>query len=131
MDFSHSVRFNQFQIWDGSAMNSNNQLIESLIKIVYETILHTANRFLTHSEKYPIQFLAKEDPSYEDIANLIEGARLNIHDAMSEFDPMLAQQASEYCNLMIQMAAAIIEEDEAKLESLCEELRQKPFAMPQ
>lgn len=112
-------------------MPSNNAMIEGLIKQVYEAILQTANRFLTHSEKYPIQFLAKENPSYQDIANLIDGARLNIHEAMDDFDPMLAQQAGEYCNFMIQMAAAIIEEEEEKLQNLCDELKRKPFAMPQ
>lgn len=104
--------------------------MEDLIEEVYAEILANANRFLTHSEKYPIQLLAKENPSYEDVTNLIDGARLNIHDAMDAFDPMLAQQASEYCLLMLKMGTAIGAQDEPRLEELCAELRRKPFVMP-
>jgi hypothetical protein len=111
-------------------MNTTAPLLDNLVRQVYELILHTANRFLTHSEKFPIEFLAKENPSYKDIANLIDGARVNIREAMDAFDPMLAQQAEEYCQLMIRMAAAIIEENKGKLADLCDELRRKPFAMP-
>jgi len=104
--------------------------VEELIKLVYTEILDNANRFLTHSEKFPIQLLAKENPSYKDVANLIDGARRNIHDAMDAFDPMMAQQANEYCMLMLKMAAAIDERDELKLEEQCNELKRKPFAAP-
>lgn len=110
--------------------DSNKRVLDDLVRLVYGAILANANRFLTHSEKFPIQLLAKENPSYQDVANLINGARLNIHEVMDDFDPMLAQQAEEYCHLMIRIAHAIKSEDEAALRAYCVELARKPFAMP-
>lgn len=114
-----------------AVMAANEPMINGLARRVYETILRTANRFLTQSRKYKVQFLATENPSYQDVANLIEGARALVHEAIDATDPMQAQQATEYCQLMTQMAAAIIEQDQAKLDRLCDELERKPFVMPQ
>lgn len=112
------------------AANEPNVELDALVRRVYEEILQTANRFLTHGRRYRIEILALEDPSYENVATLINDARRNINDVMDQFDPMLAQQAEEYCLLMIKIGAAIKAQDAAALTAHCDELERKPFAMP-
>ncbi len=96
---------------------------------LYETILKAANYFLHNCKTYPIEILADEDPSYEDIARFSEQIRKILHALMDDIDPSITMQAAEYCQIMEDMANAIVQKDDASLEGLVETLEKKPFAL--
>jgi len=93
---------------------------------LYDLIRHTANQFLHNCSTFPIEVLAKENPTYADIADAISKLVPLIALLASDFDPMIGQKAFEYCHLMKQMGVAITKHDQVELSKLVEELKRKP-----
>lgn len=94
---------------------------------LYDRVLQTANRFLTAGKLYSVQFLAKENPTFSEVAALMSQV-VDIIEALSHrFDPMMHAKALEYCSYMVKMGAAIAAKDQPEVTKLCQELDRKPF----
>ena len=93
---------------------------------LYHLVLKVSNKFLRNANMFEIRELQDHNPTYAELAKIIRGvARLIIELADSE-DPMLGQKASEYANLMTDMAQAIGDDDNKRLKECVTELNQKP-----
>lgn len=101
--------------------------LDDHIKELYNLILQAANKFLHEGMNTPIEFLAEENPTYETIAELIEDVRKVIHANLFDFDPSLASQAIDYCDLMLKIGKAIAAKDADALQTHCDTLHKKPF----
>lgn len=106
-------------------------MLDDKAKETYALILRMANEFLQQGLNYPVQFLAEENPSYADVAKLVDQARRAIQPALEDHDLHLAGQAIEYCYIMARIGLAIKEEDQEELYEWCDKLYKKPFVMPE
>lgn len=94
---------------------------------LYDRILQTANYFLTNCTHLSVQILAEENPTYAELAEIMNTLSKFIHAIYDDFDPMMAQQAKEYCALMSGMGLAIERQDQSMLDRYVAELNRKPF----
>lgn len=102
-------------------------MIDDLAKDLYDRILRTANYFLHNCTHFSIDILAAENPSYEDVARIMESLRKILWAIADEFDPMMCQQAFDYCELMSKMGLAISNKDDKLLSEYVEVLKRKPM----
>jgi len=89
--------------------------------------LQTANKFLHNSRRFSVDILAEENPTYDEVAKLMDDVADIITLLADDFDPMMAQKASEYCRLMTKMGLAISRRDQEALELHARELDRRPF----
>lgn len=94
---------------------------------LYEKILQVANFFLKSSKTFSISVLKDFDPSFEDLANIMEVLADIVHRAMIDEDPLVAQKAIDYVYIMQKMALAVRNNDSEELSTLVDELDRKPF----
>ena len=94
---------------------------------LYSAVLHTANQFLTNCKLFSIEVLQQENPTYEDVAKLMQRVVAILTLVMDEIDPMVGQKAGEYVGLMTKMGVAIRNGDSDTLSKLVDELDRKPF----
>ncbi len=95
-------------------------------KHLYDKVLQTANHFMYNCKHFSISVLQDEDPSYAEVADIMDKVAGIITLLADEFDPMMGQKAIDYCDLMKGMGAAIRRGDELQLARLVAELERKP-----
>ncbi|MBD2859197.1 hypothetical protein IB286_09280 [Spongiibacter sp. KMU-158] len=102
---------------------------KSITASLYDKVLQTANELLQSAKKFHISYLqSKSDPTYEEIAELIDDVCKIIVVLCEDVDePELGAKAFEYCAYVKNMAIAIKEGDETALERYVEELDRKSF----
>lgn len=83
--------------------------------------------FLVSANRFTIVALQKFDPSFEDLAKIMQSLGKIVYDLADEVDPLIAAQAMDYCNLMNRMAVAIRNHDTTSLSEAVKELEKKPF----
>lgn len=94
---------------------------------LYFRILEIANEFLVNAKAAKVELLAKENPTYESVAELANEIAKFLWVLSDDFDPMMSQKAFEYCHLMSNMGKAISEQNQDWLDELVAELDKKPF----
>ena len=67
------------------------------------------------------------NPSFEQLAEIMRDLADIVYDLTHENDPLLAQKALDYVEIMHKMALAIVNEDDVRLSDLVKELDKKPF----
>lgn len=108
-------------------MSKGKKELESDAHEFYERILHTANQFLLAAKTFEINVLQDFNPSFEELAKIMEVIADAVNAVMIDDNPLLAQKAIEYAYIMQKMALAIRNDDEISLSKLTEELDKKPF----
>lgn len=103
-------------------------MVEELSIQLYERILATANEFLHKCKHSTLTFLAERRPTYAEMAKDCE-LLADIVARLSDGDPMRAQQAYEYCALMVRIGRAIAAQNEVELMTAVEALDKKPFIL--
>jgi hypothetical protein len=93
---------------------------------LYEQIVRVANHFLHSCKHFSIEMLQSENPTFEEVGQVISQTIGIIKLVSDDFDPMLGQQAQEYCELMVKMGVAIRKGDNVALANLVHELGRKP-----
>lgn len=96
-------------------------------KELYDLVLRTANEFLHNCRHFDVEVLATDNPSYDEVARVMDQLAAIIQALSDDFDPMLGQKAIEYCGLMKKMGLAIKNKDDIKLSQLVDELERRPF----
>lgn len=99
-------------------------------KRLYEGILATANRFLVLGRRFEVHVLKDFDPSFEELAEIMEAVGKLVYELVNDEDPLLAAQCDDYVVLMKHLASAIKHQDEEKKLLWLGELEKKPFFMP-
>ncbi len=101
---------------------------QARVRDLYNLVLQTANKFLHNAKHFKIEILQEEDPTYEQLAEVIDQA-CKIITSLSEDvnDPLTGQKAYEYCSLMKAMAVAIKNSDETKLDEIVKDLDRRSF----
>lgn len=94
---------------------------------LYELILKVANKFLTNAKRFEISVLRDHNPTYEELAEIMHTVGAMVYDLTSDTDPMIAQKALDYVQIMTKMSIAIRNDDKVGLSNLTLELDQKPF----
>lgn len=94
---------------------------------LYDLVLRTANEFLHNCKHFDIEILAADNPTYAEIAQVMEKLAAIIGVLADEFDPMLGQKAIDYCSHMKKMGLAIKNGNEVELSNLVTELERRPF----
>lgn len=97
-----------------------------LARKLYATIIRTSNRFLHNCKHFNVEILANENPSYDEIAKVMNSVSKIVIALYDDFDPMMCQKATEYCGLMSRMGLAITNKDQKLLSELVSELERKP-----
>lgn len=85
-------------------------------KVLYDQVLRTSNMFLHNCKYFSVEILQLDQPAYTEIAEMMQAIPRIIFDLADDFDPMLAQKASEYCALMRNIGIAIADGDQLALE---------------
>lgn len=99
---------------------------EAEARTLYSEVVRTANYFLHNCKHFSVQVLQDENPTYAEVAEIMKQAAGIIKILADDCDPMLCQQAHEYCELMTNMGIAIETGDELRLSTLVSELERKP-----
>lgn len=107
-------------------MSPSEQLTRSAQEL-YDLVLRNANAFLVNSKHFTIAILQQENPTYEEVAEVMQTASQLIITIMVDVDPMMGQKAGEYVSIMARMAKAIRNDDQEQLSYLVSELERKPF----
>ena len=95
---------------------------------LYARVIQTANQFLYNAKTFQIEVLQEHDPSYEELAEIIDDVCKVITILCEDVDdPLTGQKAYEYCAYMKGMAAAIKDADEPGLAIIVEELDRRSF----
>lgn len=94
---------------------------------LYELVVETANHFLTAGRRFEVHVLQNLDPSFEELAEIMEELGKMVYDVMLDEDPHLASQSNDYVHLMGQLAIAIKTGNESDKDRLISELEQKSF----
>ena len=94
---------------------------------LYGRILQMANFFLREAQMFEISILQGYDPSFEELARVMETIAGIVYNAMIDIDPHYAQKAMDYSNYMKRMSRAIVQGDEEELQRLVEELGKMSF----
>jgi hypothetical protein len=100
--------------------------LRPLAEQLYDEVLRTSNYFLHNCKTFPLGILKGEDPSYSELALGMKRLAVVITLLAVDFDPMMGQKASEYCELMSQIGLAIEKSDEVSLQALVSELEKRP-----
>lgn len=103
--------------------------MEEEAKRLYGRILEIANYFLHNCRNWEVSILAEEDPSYESIARTADKISKVLNVYADDFDPMMCQQALEYCSIMTRMSHAIRDQRQDYLDELTTLLDKKPFIL--
>lgn len=93
---------------------------------IYEEILRTSNKFLRNAKNFNIEVLKTHDPSYAELAQIMHKLAQIIHVLADDIEPMLAQKAFDYANIMEKMALAIKNNNEVELSQQLAILEKKP-----
>jgi hypothetical protein len=93
---------------------------------LYDGILRTANRFLYEAKGFSVEVLKWEDPSFAEVAAVSIRIAEIITLIADDFDPMMGQKATEYCELMRKIGVAIEEDDQVALDRALVELERRP-----
>lgn len=91
-------------------------------QILYDKIRQVANSFLHNAKTFPLEVLQLENPTYEQVAEIMVLISLILTEISLHTDPMLGQKATEYASLMRRMGKAITAGDEEELQSCVTEL---------
>ena len=100
---------------------------EQHAKELFDAVLRTANQFLHNCKHFSIQVLAEENPTYAEVAEIMQQISKMIIALADDFDPLLGGKAVEYCVLMSSIGEAIKNLDEDALSNHVDELNRKPF----
>ncbi|WP_373857024.1 hypothetical protein AAHZ14_09290 [Klebsiella pneumoniae] len=108
--------------------------VQNLNKVIfdglYARILHVVAKALSQTKlfSFDIEFLQAENPSYRERANLLAEVHRDMRKVAEalNFDYQ-AEVIGEYVHLMHEMATAIEEGNEEKLQEVIRTLDQKPF----
>jgi hypothetical protein len=113
---------------NGSWQGNSDATLENGIEAqrLYEQIVRGANYFLHNCSTFSVESLANHDPSYEEIARLLDSLVKVVSVLSSDFDPMMGQKALEYCLLMKKMSTAIVQRNQPELTRLVAEMKRKP-----
>lgn len=93
---------------------------------LYDGILRTANRFLYEAKGFSVEVLKWEDPSFAEVAEISTRVAEIITLIADDFDPMMGQKATEYCELLRKIGVAIEEDDQVALDQALVELERRP-----
>jgi hypothetical protein len=99
-------------------------------KRLYAGILETANRFLVTGKRFGVSVLKDFDPSFEEVAEIMEAVGKLVYELVNDEDPDLAAQCDDYVVLMKHLALAIKHQDDEEKDRLLVELEKKPFYFP-
>lgn len=105
-----------------AAGNGDREMAQKL----YNEILRTANYFLHNSTHFSVELLARENPSYQEVAAVMSQVRGILNSLVTDFDPMMCEKAFNYCNLMTQMGVAISNKNQLELSKLATQLGELP-----
>lgn len=94
---------------------------------LYEHILRTANFFLNNAKLFEINVLKDHNPSYEELADIMEKVANIVFDAVNDIDPHMAAKAMDYTFFMKKMSIAILDDDQEEFEYLRTELDKMSF----
>lgn len=108
-------------------MTKMNGELKELVDKVYQELLGTTNRILHNCKSFEISVLQLEDPSYEQIADQLGEASDILWSISDHFpdDPdgmHLAFKASDYAQIVKNIAKAIRSADKDELKKLVSEL---------
>ncbi|MCF5804334.1 MULTISPECIES: hypothetical protein [Pseudomonas syringae group] len=104
--------------------NSKQQTVE----ILYNALLHAANRVLHQAKNYSISVLKLENPTYAQIAAQFREVCTIIGLLTDQIDdPHTAQKAQEYVGCMEGIAQAIDADDSEALNSFVKQLDTRSF----
>lgn len=108
--------------------------VQNLNKVIfdglYARILHVVARALSQTKlfSFDIEFLKSENPSYRERANLLADVHRDMRKVADALDfDYQADVIGEYVQLMHEMATAIEEGNEEKLQEVISTLDKKPF----
>lgn len=93
---------------------------------LYDGILRTANRFLYEAKGFSVEVLKWENPSFAEVAEISARVAEIITLIADDFDPMMGQKATEYCELMRKIGVAIDKDDQVALDQALVELERRP-----
>jgi len=101
---------------------------QAQITKLYHLVLKTANEFLYNCKHFKIEALQKENPTYEEVAEIID-SMCKVITALCEDvdDPLTGQKAFEYCAYMKGMAVSIKNGNEEHLRTIVNELDKRSF----
>ena len=102
-------------------------LMDRNVQDLYYKILQVANNFLRNAKMFEISVLRDHNPTYEELAKIMQQVATLVHELADDFDPIMAYNAFEYASMMGKMGVAIRDENEAELRALVDELDKKPF----
>lgn len=101
---------------------------KQVVDDLYNHVLRMANRILHNCKNYNISILAKENPSYSEIAEHMRKVCSLMQVVSDDINgDHKASKAREYAYQIGQIAEAIESEDEESLKKLTEELNRRPF----
>jgi len=99
----------------------------NLPAVLYDKILLTANYFLRSAKLFEISILRDFNPSFDDLALIMQRLADIILTLPESEDVLLSQKALDYVYLMLQMSIAIRNSDSIRLSELTKELDKKSF----
>lgn len=98
------------------------------VDILYDSLLHAANRVLHQAKNYSISVLKLENPTYAEIAAQFREVCSIIDLLASQIDDShTAQKAREYVGCMEGIAKAIDDDDSEALDSFVKQLDMRSF----
>lgn len=101
---------------------------QKTVAILYDAVLHAANRVLHQTKNYSISVLKLENPTYAEIAAQFREVCSIIDLLASQIDDShTAQKAQEYVGCMEGIAKAIDADDADALESFIKQLDMRSF----
>jgi hypothetical protein len=101
---------------------------EAKLRYLYERVIQTANEFLYNAKAFRITVLNDhKEPTYEELAETIDGVCKVITVLCEVDDPLTGQRAYEYCAHMKTIAVAIKNCDQQRLDELTDILDRRLF----
>lgn len=94
---------------------------------LYGMIKDTANHFLHNAKHFSVELLSEDNPSFEELADIMARVAKIIWALADDFDPWLCTKAFDYSDLMQKMGAAIKNKDQDELTKLTEILDKRNF----
>jgi len=96
-------------------------------KELYAVILLSANQFLHNSKHFSMEVLAEDNPTYQEVADVMQKLADIINILAVDFDPLMCAKAIDYCWIMKRMGMAIANQDQEALSELVNELDKRSF----
>ena len=87
-----------------------------------------ANFFLTNAKMFEISILQDHNPSYAELAEIMEKLGLLVYEIVNDIDPVLASNAMDYSSQMKFMSVAITNGDREELDRLVQDLNRRSFS---